>query len=226
MDQKKIGEFIKNIRLEHNLTQKEFADELGVTFQAVSKWETGKNVPDIGIMKDISKKYNVNIDEILNGKKQVKTPFYVRLIPIVLFTLGIILITLSRSYEHDFTFKTISSKCEDFKITGSAAYNKDKASIYISSVEFCGKKEEKPFKQITCTLYEIEDKIKTEISTCKTDKEVTLEEYLETVNISVNDNKTFCKRIQSSTLVLEIYATTQENQVITYNVPLKLNDNC
>lgn len=225
MDQKKIGEFIKNIRLEHNLTQKEFADELGVTFQAVSKWETGKNVPDIGIMKDISKKYNVNIDEILNGEKKDKTPFYVRLIPFILLAIGIVIASTTISNSHDFTFKTISSKCEDFKISGSAAYNKDKASIYISSIEFCGKKEE-TFKQITCTLYEVEDKTKTEISNCKLLKDISLKDYLETVNISVNDNKTFCKRIKTSSLVLEIYATTEENQIITYNVPLKLNDNC
>ena len=44
MNQDKIGNFIKSIRLEHNLTQKELADKLGVTYQAVSKWENGKNL--------------------------------------------------------------------------------------------------------------------------------------------------------------------------------------
>ena len=42
MDQEKIGKFIKKIRQENHLTQKEMADKLGVTFQAVSKWEMVK----------------------------------------------------------------------------------------------------------------------------------------------------------------------------------------
>ena len=70
MNQDKIGNFIKSIRLENNLTQKEFADILGVTYQAVSKWENGKNIPDIGILKEISERFNINIDEILSGEKK------------------------------------------------------------------------------------------------------------------------------------------------------------
>ena len=41
VDQNKIGEFIKKLRTENHLTQKEFADKYGVTYQAVSKWENG-----------------------------------------------------------------------------------------------------------------------------------------------------------------------------------------
>ena len=41
MDQKKIGSFIAACRKEHNMTQVQFAEQLGVTNKAVSKWETG-----------------------------------------------------------------------------------------------------------------------------------------------------------------------------------------
>ena len=41
MDSEKVGKFIKELRLKNNLTQQEFASEFGVTYQAVSKWETG-----------------------------------------------------------------------------------------------------------------------------------------------------------------------------------------
>ena len=41
MDQNKIGEFIAQCRKEHNMTQMQFAEKLGVTNKAVSKWETG-----------------------------------------------------------------------------------------------------------------------------------------------------------------------------------------
>ena len=143
MNQERIGQFIKKIRQDNNLTQKEFADHLGVTFQAVSKWENGKNVPDIAILKQISDDFNVDISEILDGKKKnIKKTNY--LYPIVLVIVLIILLgigTIIYNKNDDYEFKTISSKCEDFKITGSAAYNKDKATIYISNVEFCGKED-------------------------------------------------------------------------------------
>ena len=71
MDQEKIGDLIKKIRKENNLTQKELADKLGVTYQAVSKWETGKNIPDIAILKQISDEFNINIDDLLNGEHNV-----------------------------------------------------------------------------------------------------------------------------------------------------------
>ena len=66
MDQEKVGRFIKEIRVKNNLTQKEFSEKLGVTFQAVSKWENGKNIPDISLLKEISRMFNVEINEIAN----------------------------------------------------------------------------------------------------------------------------------------------------------------
>ena len=138
MDQEKIGQFIKKIREENNLTQKELADRLGVTFQAVSKWENGKNAPDLGILKQISDEFNVNIDEILSGKrssKKERIPILAIIITIVSIMLLVVFCVLKIN-QSDYEFKTISSKCKDFKITGSAAYNKDKATIYISNVEF------------------------------------------------------------------------------------------
>ena len=62
MNQEEIGNKIKQIRVDNNLTQREFADIFGVTYQAVSKWENGKNLPDISIMKLICDKYNYNLD--------------------------------------------------------------------------------------------------------------------------------------------------------------------
>lgn len=53
MDQNKIGEFIAQCRKEHNMTQMQFAEKLGVTNKAVSKWETGKCLPDAALFDDI-----------------------------------------------------------------------------------------------------------------------------------------------------------------------------
>ena len=117
MDQEKIGQFIKKIREENNLTQKELADRLGVTFQAVSKWENGKNAPDLGILKQISDEFNVNIDEILSGKRSSKKdsiPILTIIITIVSIMLLVVFCVLKIN-QSDYEFKTISSKCKDFK---------------------------------------------------------------------------------------------------------------
>ena len=230
MNQDKIGNFIKTIRIENNLTQKELADRLGVTPQAVSKWEKGKNVPDIAIMKQISEEFHVNIDELLNGEKKTnhnsKTNKWLSFLPILFVVVGLVIVMIMNNQEKEFEFKTISSQCSDFKITGSAAYNKEKTSIYISNVEFCGEKDDEVYEKITCILYGKEEKTKTEISTCDAKKNITLENYLKDVNINVNDNTTICKNNSKNSLVLEIYATTKNSKVITYSIPLKLNDNC
>ncbi len=230
MNQDKIGNFIKSIRLENNLTQKELADRLGVTYQAVSKWENGKNVPDIGIMKQISEEFNINIDEILNGEKQVKkkkdySKLYIFGLIILLVLIGIIYILITNKND-DFEFKTISSKCNDFKITGSAAYNKDRTSIYISNIEFCGKEDIESYKTIDCYLYEKEKDTKTKISSCKQKENITLENFLKDTNIQVDNYSHACKNLTSSSLFLEINAVNKDNKTITYTIPIKLNDNC
>ena len=75
MNQEKIGEFIKKIRKDNHLTQKEFAELFGVTYQAVSKWENGLNIPDIATLKEISKKFNVDINDLLDGENKKKNYF-------------------------------------------------------------------------------------------------------------------------------------------------------
>ena len=50
MNQETIGKKIKELRIKNNLTQQELASKLNVTYQAVSKWENGKNLPDLVIL--------------------------------------------------------------------------------------------------------------------------------------------------------------------------------
>ncbi len=60
-----IGECILNYRREHGLTQGEFGELLGVSTQAVSKWERELCYPDIFLLPDISNLIGVSIDEML-----------------------------------------------------------------------------------------------------------------------------------------------------------------
>ncbi len=227
MNQERIGQFIKKIRQDNKLTQKELADKLGVTFQAVSKWENGKNVPDISILKEMSKMFNVDIDEILDGeKKPKKKNNYYYPIGLVLILLSLLLFGMIYYNNDDYDFKTITTTCSDFKISGSAAYNKEKATIYISNVEFCGKEDTNKYKSITCTLYETYNDTKTKISNCAKKKNTNLEEYLKEVQINTNHSSKTCKNLTKSSLTLEIEAKDENNKITKYTIPIKLNDSC
>lgn len=68
MNQEKIGEFIKKLRQDNNLTQKDLAKKYNVTYQAVSKWERGLNIPDISLLKQMSEDFNISIEELLSGE--------------------------------------------------------------------------------------------------------------------------------------------------------------
>ena len=61
----RIGECILNYRKQHGLTQSEFGELLGVSTQAVSKWEREICYPDIFLLADISKIIGVSIDEMI-----------------------------------------------------------------------------------------------------------------------------------------------------------------
>lgn len=230
MEQEKVGKFIKEIRKRNNFTQKQFADKLGVTFQAVSKWENGKNIPDISLLKEISKMFDVNIDDILEGettKRKNKKKLY---LIIGIIALIIIIIFLSTIFlhgsSHDFEFKQISTNCNNFDITGSLAYNRDKTSLYISSIEFCGSDDKEIYENIECTLYENHNGSEKKISSCNKKSSITLEEYLKEVKISVDNYNLSCNNLSNSNLYLEINATLEDNKNITYNIPITLHDNC
>lgn len=69
MNAEKTGEFITKIRGELGLTQKELADRIGVTDKAVSKWETGRGFPDVGVLEPLAKELGVSITELMNGER-------------------------------------------------------------------------------------------------------------------------------------------------------------
>ena len=68
MDQNKIGRFIALRRKELNMTQKELAGKLGVTDRAVSKWETGRCMPDLSLLLPLSKSLKIGVNDLLSGE--------------------------------------------------------------------------------------------------------------------------------------------------------------
>ena len=70
MDQVRIGSFLKELRKEKNLTQEQLAECFGVSNRTISRWETGNNMPDIGMLVEIADFYEVSIPEIIDGKRK------------------------------------------------------------------------------------------------------------------------------------------------------------
>lgn len=75
MDQEKIGKFIQKLRKEKELTQQELANKLNVTDRAVSKWETGRGLPDLSIIKTLCEELDISINELLSGEKLNKKEY-------------------------------------------------------------------------------------------------------------------------------------------------------
>ena len=69
MNQEKIGKFIASCRKEQELTQAVLAEKLGITDRAVSKWETGRSLPDASIMPELCAILNININELFTGER-------------------------------------------------------------------------------------------------------------------------------------------------------------
>lgn len=67
MDTLKIGHYIQQLRKSAGMTQKELAEKLSISFQAVSKWENGDALPDTGLLLDLCDILNTTADKLLHG---------------------------------------------------------------------------------------------------------------------------------------------------------------
>lgn len=69
MNNIEIGNYIKKLRKEKKYTQKQLAEKLNVSFQAVSKWETGETLPDTSLLLTLANELNTSVERLLNGGK-------------------------------------------------------------------------------------------------------------------------------------------------------------
>ena len=72
MDLDKIGKFIALSRKNKRLTQEQLAEKLGVTNKTISRWETGKYMPDLSLLKPLSDELGITLNELLSGEKLEK----------------------------------------------------------------------------------------------------------------------------------------------------------
>ena len=114
MDNKKIGELIKRLRINKGLTQEQLGDMVGVGFRSVSKWERGITLPDISIINDVSKILGITSDELLSGelneetitntkkKNNKRTKLIISiLLVIILITLSIFIYQKNKTYVYE-----------------------------------------------------------------------------------------------------------------------------
>ncbi len=231
MNQEKIAKWIKEIRLKNHLTQQDLAKHLGVTYQAVSKWENGKNIPDITIIQKLCQDYSLDIQEVLVGtpskKKMISKKWYVLASCfLIIFVIGIVGIVNHLQNDKGFEFKTLTAMCDEFNITGSAAYDKNKTSIYISNINYCGNEDDTVYDKIECSLYESSGNIETKIKSCESSEEkTTLPKYVDQVTFHVDDYSAQCKNLSNANLYLLIHAYLN-GKTTTYKVPLAFRENC
>ena len=69
MDANKIGSFIKELRTQKNMTQKDLAEAINCTDKAISRWETGRGVPEVSLLVPLSKALDVSVNELLTGER-------------------------------------------------------------------------------------------------------------------------------------------------------------
>lgn len=151
LDLNKIGKFIVELRKQGNLTQLELGKKLNVSDKSVSKWERGINAPDISVLNELSKILGVTTTELLNGernnreisidsikfynsKSKVKYFRYFMTIIMILIILFSLLFVIN-NYNR-FQVYSVSSKSEDFIISGYIIFNKERNIGFINKIEY------------------------------------------------------------------------------------------
>ncbi len=226
MNQEKIGNIIKKIRKDNKMSQQEFASKYNVSFQAVSKWENGKNIPDIAIIKQICNDYNLDINDFLDAKHSKKKNGLVIFFIVIVLIIALVIYLIVRT-PSSFEFKTITASCKDFTVSGSMAYNDKKSSIYISHVDYCGGDDDTKYEKIECDLMELSGNNLYWVEKCTNiGNNINLEEYLKDVHFNIDKYDKSCTRYAKNPLYLIIRATTKNGEIKDYSIPLELSDNC
>ncbi len=223
MNQSKISETIKKIRKENKLTQKQLADKLNVTYQAVSKWENGLNIPDITILKEICTEFNIDINDLLDNKINNKKK-NIKIISVsVLIIFILVLISISLFHRDDNYFKKTTSVTNEFTVDGSIASINNNTYINITSIVY-NIEDNTIYDSIKATLYENYNNENIKIADCKEEgKNITLNDHLKDVKFNIDDYKTNCKN--EPNLYIEIKAT-KNNILTSYKIGLNLDDVC
>ena len=235
MNQEKIGKFIYDLRKKYNLTQAELANRLHVTAQAVSKWENGRGVPDIELLKRLSEEFDVSISELIEGKKENKRKnkitFIVATFLIIIVISILIIVFIFQNNNSTFNFSTLVCQNDSFSINGVIAYDDAKKSVYISNIHYCDETIEEPKAiAVECILYEMVNDEEIKIAKYGSLSDVLendyISKYLSNVEFNIDDYTCGCNKDTCNNLHIRINALNEQNEVITYEIPLSVDRSC
>ena len=234
MNQEKIGKFIYDLRKKYNLTQAELASRLYVTAQAVSKWENGRAAPDIELLKKLSEEFDVSISELIEGQKEHKKTKRIWFLSGAVLIVVVIVVVLLVSFQRDdesFTFSSLICDNDSFSINGVIAYDDAKKSVYISNIHYCDETLEEPKAQaVECILYEVVNDEEVEIARYGSLSDVKdndyISKYLSNIEFNIDDYTCGCNSDTCNNLHIRINALNEQNEVITYEIPLSVNHTC
>lgn len=235
MNQEKIGKFIYDLRKKYNLTQAELANRLHVTAQAVSKWENGRGVPDIELLKKLSEEFDVSISELIEGekesKKKNKLGLIVSILLIIIVIVILIIVFLVRNNDGTFNFSSLVCQNDSFSINGVIAYDDAKKSVYISNIHYCDETIEEPkATAVECILYEVVDGEEKKIASYGTLDDIKdnapISDYLRNVEFNIDDYECGCNSTTCNSLHIRINALDSDNEKVTYEIPLSVNTTC
>ena len=234
MNQEKIGKFIYDLRKKYNLTQAELASRLHVTAQAVSKWENGRGVPDIELLKRLSEEFDVSITELIEGEKEHKKAKKIWLLSGAVLIVVVVAVVLLVSFQRDdesFTFSSLICDNDSFSINGVIAYDDAKKSVYISNIHYCDETLEEPKAQaVECILYEVVNDEEVEIARYGSLNDVKdndyISKYLSNIEFNIDDYTCGCNSDTCNNLHIRINALNELNEVITYEIPLSVKHTC
>lgn len=162
MDNKKIGDLISKLRKEKGLTQQALGDLVGVGSGAVSKWERGLTLPDIGIINELSQILGISSDELLSGEikeqsisedniteendnpqeenkinNQKINKYNLKKILLISIPLILIIISILIIYDYSKTYAyNIINTSEEYYVRGNVIFRGNKISILVNTIEF------------------------------------------------------------------------------------------
>ena len=234
----KLGQIILTLRKKKNLTQKELADNLGISDKAVSRWETGNSFPNLEMLFRISKYFKVSFNDLLTArmeddntddelmhdiikeftemnKKNIKRIKIILTITIIIITILVAIIIFTQSYNK-FNVYTITFESKDISTTnGVYVETKIKDTFYLGNIKL-NNIEIKNTDTVSVDVYYLENKKENIIFSSESLNNFNFSNYQSYIKID-DLSKYFDK------LYIEISVIDSKNNVKKYKSKLKFS---
>ncbi len=226
MNEESIGTIIKNIRKEHNLSQQELSDILGLNNSTISKWEHDLITPDITYLKIISQKFNIPIDKLIAGEtKPLKKPKIVLILSVALIISIIIIVYLliQLKYNNNYYLYDISSSNANIELTGTLVNNNEEAYLRINKITYLHDK-------IGTTDYLIPEKVTIKVNInektveniyIENEDAMPIEEILSNTQITIKEKYKKTDNINLELIIQDNKKIYEESTIINHNNIIK-----